>query len=102
MTWLTVAVLVLATHRLTRLIVADTLPLVAGPVFQLKRRILKRWGPAWAEGLDCPWCVSVWVSGMLVLATALTVGVPLPWLLWPAVSTAASLVSRVEGEDKER
>ena len=93
---LTIVLLCLATWRTTRLVTRDTLPLVADPVARLQAFVLRHAGKRWAEGLDCPWCVSVWVGGALTLAAALTVGVPLPWLVWPVTSGVAGLLDCVE------
>jgi hypothetical protein len=50
--------------------------------------------PYWlAELVSCPWCVSGWIAGALTLAVALTVGVPAPLLVWPAVWGAAALLA---------
>lgn len=55
------------------------------------------WSPHWlAELVTCPWCASGWVSGAVVLATDLTVGLPVPWLFGPAVWGAAALMSSQE------
>ncbi len=53
-----------------------------------------RWSPCWlAELLSCPWCVSGWVSAALVVAAALTIGLPTPLLIWPAVWAVSGLVA---------
>lgn len=56
----------------------------------------KAWVPHWlAELLGCPWCVSAYISGALVAATDVLVGVPVPWLTAGAVwACAAMLASR--------
>lgn len=39
------------------------------------------WSPHWlAELLTCPWCASGWITGIVVLATDMTTGVPAPVL----------------------
>jgi hypothetical protein len=59
--------------------------------------VRKPWSPHWlAELLGCPWCVSAYVSGALVLATDLTYGLPVPWLVGPAVWAAAALLASRE------
>jgi len=93
---LTIVLLCVATYRLSRLITRDSMPLVAGPVAKLETAIRKRWGAAWSEGLSCPWCVSVYLGGLLTLVAALTVGVPAPWLVWPVCSAAAGLLDCLE------
>lgn len=71
--WLVVEML--CAYRLTRLVVADSFP----PIQALRDRIVKRYtkvtvtehgtdiepGPL-AELVDCPWCASVWLSGLVV------------------------------------
>lgn len=52
------------------------------------------WVPDWlAELLSCPWCASAYVSGALVAVTDITYGVPVPWLVGPAVWAVAALLS---------
>jgi hypothetical protein len=56
-----------------------------------------RWSPHWlAELMSCPWCASAYVSGALVAATDLTVGLPVPWLVGPAVWAGAALLASRE------
>lgn len=53
-----------------------------------------KWVPTWlADLLSCPWCASGWISLALVTAVALTVGVPAPVLVWPAVWGGAALIA---------
>lgn len=57
----------------------------------------RAWSPDWlAELLSCPWCASAYVSGALVAATDLTYGLPVPWLVGPAVWAVASLLASRE------
>lgn len=52
------------------------------------------WVPDWlAELLSCPWCASGWVSAALVAVTSGTVGLPAPFLVWPAVWGASALLA---------
>lgn len=52
------------------------------------------WVPGWlAELLSCPWCASGWVALALTTGTAVTVGVPAPVLVWPAVWGAGALLA---------
>jgi len=131
--WLTVALMVLAAYRLTRLVVKDTFPPVlwvrdrlAGGWRKLTSEEVNRlfgpqsggpdraelrksmsinpegtqrylyrtsWSPYWlAELLSCTWCASGWVSGAVTAAVALTVGLPSPWLVGPAVWGAAAWI----------
>lgn len=57
----------LAVARLTRLVTEDTLP----PIEAARRRatewVHQRHGEDWAEGVTCPWCVSVHLAvGVLI------------------------------------
>lgn len=113
---LTVVILALATHRVTRLITRDSIPLVAIP----RERFIARWAaydqPEEMKGVgihpkgtnivmrsaaylwECDWCASVWVGGILTLITANIINLPLPWLVWPAVSTITGLIAQREPE----
>lgn len=60
------------------------------------QRYVYRWHrvPDWlAELYGCPWCVSAYVSGALTLAVDLSVGLPVPWLVGPAVWAGAALLA---------
>lgn len=54
------------------------------------------WSPAWlAELITCPWCASAYISGALTAVTDVTYGLPVPYLVGPAVwAVAAVLASR--------
>lgn len=55
------------------------------------------WSPYWlAELVSCPWCASGWIAGALTLATDLTYGLPVPWLVGPAVWGAGALLASKE------
>lgn len=57
----------------------------------------KSWSPHWlAELVTCPWCASAYLSGALTLAVDLTVGLPVPWLVGPAVWAATALLASRE------
>ena len=52
------------------------------------------WVPHWLSELyGCPWCVSAYVSGALVAATDVVHGVPVPWLVGPAVWAGAAILA---------
>lgn len=107
-------ILGLATHRVTRLVTRDQLPLIAVP----RERFTSRWAaydePEDMRGVavhpkgtnvfmrslaylwECDWCTSVWVGGILTLTAAQLASVPLPWLVWPAVSAIAGLIAQRE------
>lgn len=55
------------------------------------------WSPHWlGELITCPWCASAYVSGALVLVTDLAYGLPVPWLVGPAVWAGAALLASKE------
>lgn len=62
------------------------------------RYVMRRsWSPPWlAELFTCPWCASGWIAGALTLAVDLTYGVPVPWLVGPAVWGAGALLASQE------
>lgn len=110
--WLTVLLIFLATHRLTRLAVADEVPLVKIPrdaaVKFLDPTPQQRatdptakghWGNtgrALAYLLECPWCMSAYTGGVVVFVTDLFAAVPVPFLVWIAASSVTGLVANVE------
>jgi Protein of unknown function (DUF1360) len=118
MEWLLVLLICVATHRLTRLAVADEVPVVKIPrdaaIKFLDPTPQQRaadpaarghWGStgrAFAYLLECPWCMSVWVGGFLVWITAFTVGIPWPWLVWPAASTVTGLIANYEARQDQQ
>jgi hypothetical protein len=55
------------------------------------------WVPSWlAELFSCPWCASAYVSGALVAAVDITYGLPVPWLVGPAVWALSALLASKE------
>lgn len=119
-------VMALATYRITRLATRDTFPpalwvrdrlsggwremtepelatLTKGPdvreIDGVMNRYVRRvsWSPYWlAELVSCPWCASGWISLVVTAATAFTVGVPAPVLVWPAVWAVGALIAAQE------
>lgn len=75
MNWLTLAVMIGATLRLTRLITHDTItaPLRAAAARRDARQRAAGKQPTthppgpgrWLTFLTCPWCISVWVSALV-------------------------------------
>lgn len=64
-----------------------------------EQRYVYRWHrvPDWfADLVSCPWCVSGWISGGVTLGMDLVIGLPLPWLVGPAVWGCASLLASRE------
>lgn len=102
---LAVVLVCLATYRVTRLLTADAFP----PIAKARLWIARRWGDmSWQAYLsECPWCVSVYVGGLVTLGTlfARDDGLVLPALVWPTASAVAGLIaaatSLVEHEDPQ-
>jgi hypothetical protein len=59
----------LAVYRLTVLLQKDVLP----PLPRLRDAVMRRWGakPV-SELVDCPWCLSVWLGAVAVVARRAT------------------------------
>jgi len=88
----------MATHRLTRLLTYDKLPIIAVPRERAQAWLRERDRPGLAYLLSCAWCASIWLGGLLVLGLALYVAVGLhqswwPWPLWLGVWLTASSVT---------
>jgi hypothetical protein len=110
--WLTVLLIFIATHRLTRLAVKDEVPVVKIPrdkaicfldptpqMVAAHPGLKGHWGNtgrALAYLLECPWCMSAYTGGMVVLTTDLFVSVPAPLLVWIAASTVTGLIGNLE------
>lgn len=79
MTWLGLALLILASFRLTHLVVYDS----------IMEPIRERLGPVpfIGELISCHWCCGIWASGLLV-------GI---YLVWPTVSFPLILLLAVAG-----
>lgn len=57
----------------------------------------RRWSPFWlAELISCPWCASGWVALAVTAGVWATVGLPVPFLVWPAVWAVGALVAAQE------
>lgn len=89
------ALLVLATFRITWLITTDEFP----PVRHPRERLVHRTdGTRWewlGDLVSCAWCASGWVSLITVLVTDRLVegGLPLPALWWFAVWAGAAIIA---------
>jgi len=81
----------LAAHRLTRLVVEDTI--LDAPRLWLVNRAPD--GKV-ATLITCPWCSGFWLTGIVVGLVALTTNLPLPLIVWPALSTVVGLLSALE------
>lgn len=53
-------------------------------------------GSTLAYLLECPWCMSGWVGGVVVGVTAQIVSVPAPFLVWIAASAVTGLTANYE------
>lgn len=99
-TWLLALLMVLATYRLTRLVVADEFP----PVKAFRESFEAKHDNALGYLVGCPFCVSVYASGLVTVATwlALTVwgdGLAVPVLTWAGVAGGVSLLYELLPED---
>lgn len=113
--WLLLVLLTLTTHRVTRLITADHLPIVAKPrefiqawlaVYDAEGNLVgpRRWGVAGesiAYLLSCPWCMSVWVAVGLVFGALGSWSIPLPWLWVAAACSVTGFLSGVVESEHE-
>lgn len=59
---------VLAVARLTRLVTDDTLPPLEAGRRRAYAHVQQRHGAGWAEGITCPWCVSIHIGVAVVIA----------------------------------
>lgn len=83
----------LAVYRLTRLITRDSLP----PIQHARNRVLDRWGTSpWSELAVCPWCMSVWIAGPVIVARLETPTWWSPLALLLAYSTVTGQLSERE------
>jgi hypothetical protein len=104
---LTVALIALATHRLTLLVVEDRVTRRPRDFLQLRfeRAYEKRtgtvsdqeWLSAGAYLLSCRWCMSIYVGGAVIAATAYFTSVPSPVLVWLAASSVTGLLGGQHG-----
>lgn len=103
---LTVALICLASHRLTLLVIDDRI--TRRPREWLQDRAETRYeerteissSSEWLSWggylLNCPWCMGAWISGVVVAVTAQVASVPLPVLVWLTASTVVGLLPRAE------
>lgn len=86
--------LALTSYRATRLIARDEFP----PLATLRERVAARYpGDSWQAYLArCSWCVGVYVSGILTLATWLALGgLPVPLLWWGGAATMVGVIAEL-------
>lgn len=84
----------LATYRVSRLIVADTI--TVKPRTLLLMLLHSNNHPGLAKGLTCHWCEGFWLSGIAVLIVANLTSIPLPVMWWFAISTAVGLTGKLD------
>lgn len=98
---LDITLLLLAALRVTRLITTDNIPgqwWIYGPLYKRAHGHPRRGTPKWAkylDGLDCPFCVGLWVCAVGV-ASLLLVGGPghaADWWRWLAAPFALNYVT---------
>ncbi len=103
-----IVVLGLAAYRVTRFFLRDSL--IDAPRLWVYEKLLSMSDPPSRlqplrdktyELLDCPYCLSVHFSWMLVLAADLYGSVPLPMITWLAAAGAAMVAWRVVEDDPE-
>ena len=111
-TWAVIALIFLATHRVTRLVIEDTFPPLGVP----RAHVINWWDPDF-EWLDthpharphwgalgrslrylfsCPWCMSMWVGAGLIYGVTWFTSVPLPVLVWLGASSVTGLLATYE------
>lgn len=86
-----VAVDVLATYRLTRLVVEDVITAPA------REKIFEKYPPnedKWSYALTCPWCASIWLGAGVAIARRFF---PRAWDV-AATGLAASAVTGIVSE----
>jgi len=121
---MTVALVCLATHRATRLVTRDAIPIFALPrqwidarwgieeqdVRDLKRaikdepelktrlRIPNVFLRSLAYLVTCDWCTSIWMSAFITTFAMIFIGFTWPWwiLLWLTASTVTGLIAQRE------
>jgi hypothetical protein len=113
--WLLLVLYALTVHRVSRLLVADTLPIIDRPREWVKHHFgrfdsqgdligARRWGVVgWSIAylLGCSWCMSVYVGASLIFGPLGDVSIPLPWLWVAAASTVAGLLGGIVESEHE-
>ncbi len=119
--WFTLIMIFLATHRFTRLMTRDEIPLIKEPREKLLdwldprddqnvpvdkpvggfARFVAYLGRAIAYLLECDWCTSAYTGGLVVFVTCQFTSVPLPWLVWAAASSVTGLIAGAEARQEQ-
>lgn len=112
--WLLDLLIVLATFRITRLIIEDTFPPIGVP----RDHLLNWWDPdsdwrathpgapphwgALGRSLrylfTCPWCMGMWTGAGVVYVATLFYSVPAPVLVWLAASAVTGILAKLDEE----
>lgn len=123
--WMTVLLVCLATHRVTRFVTRDAFPLIAIP----REWVDRRWGiddadvarmreakigdpdgvgkylkipnifqRSFAYLITCDWCTSIWVSAGVTTLALIHTETTWPWwvLVWLTASTVTGLIAQRE------
>lgn len=91
-------VLSLATYRINRLIIRDTI--FDRPRAALINWLLPRRLGGWAVDLiTCPFCIGIWVSGACTIAATSAISVPIPVLFWMASAAGSMIVWSIIEDD---
>jgi hypothetical protein len=113
--WLLLLLYTLTVHRTSRLLVTDSLPIIARPRDTIQHyfgaydgygnlyagRQLGVVGWSIAYLLGCPWCMSVWVGTALIFGPLGDVSIPLPWLWIAAASTVTGVLGGIIESEHE-
>lgn len=89
----------LVVYRIVRFLISDSL--IEGTRLKLGDWILAggkdpaQWRDKLYEFMACPYCLSIWASAGVVGLAQIWVDVPLPWLMWLAVSGGCMVVWRI-------
>lgn len=90
-----IVVAALCVYRITRFLIKDTL--IEKQRDWVHSKLLlppKPWKDKVYELIDCPFCLSVWITGITVAVIDSFISVPLPVLAWLAICGAAMIVWR--------
>jgi len=88
---------ILASARLTRLLVEDTWP--PSVWVRLKWAEITKDGP-WSDLVECPWCASPWIVGVNLVLALVTDLHPVWWIFngWMAASLVVAWVTIKAGD----
>jgi hypothetical protein len=87
----------LATFRLVRLWTADSYPPVKAAREKVEQVVEREHGAAWADGVGCPWCVSVWIAGGVIAARRVT---PRGWDVLARALAFSAVAGFLSGDER--